>query len=282
MAIEATATPALTMTYTLTNTQGIASTTETATVGYSALQFPNGSGSGNINIGAIITGSITSGENVYFDFQNLQKQVWESSIGLDFTSRDALPIRPHVYPNRGVKGLVLTNTWDGNVFNSGVDYLDTWSGIVTPSGTGLSTLFNTEDATIKNEFPLLNLHATGSPWEVNGPFTDIFNGESGNITLSPKGTWAYSDTIGVTPTYDTASAQYRHVLTLNTENWPNISGSGGLTSGTSGDPVFYHIWNDHTDHGNDANGDPAINPWSGNLPTLSYEFLVIGVTGVNY
>ena len=58
-------------------------------------------------------------------------------------------------------------------------------------------------------------------------------------------------------------------LSIVTENFTNISGSGGLSSGTSGDTVYYPIWNDFT----------SGNPWSGNLPRMSYELLAIGVTG---
>ena len=63
--------------------------------------------------------------------------------------------------------------------------------------------------------------------------------------------------------------RFRHVLSVTTENFTNVSGSGGLSSGTSGDAVYYPIWNDVA----------SDNPWSGNLPRLSYEILVIGVTG---
>lgn len=275
MAISATATPSLNIAYTLANSEGIATTSETSSVGYTELLFSNGSGTGEITIGNVITGTIASGETIYFDFKELPKAVWDSNIYLDFTSRDGLPTTPYVNPERGIKGILLTNSWNTNVFNSGVDYLDTWSGIVTPNGTGLSSLFHNSIP----QLPNLNLHATGEGDGISGGFTDIFNGGSGNIAIGPLGTWAYSQTVGIPAVYDDASIAYRHVLSLTTENWPNISGSGGLTSGTSGDPVYYAIWNDYTDHGVDANGDPAINPWSGNVPTMSYELVVVGVTG---
>ena len=75
--------------------------------------------------------------------------------------------------------------------------------------------------------------------------------------------------LGKTPIFDTVSPRYDHVLSLTTENFTNVSGSGGLSSGTSGDAVYYPIWNDVT----------SGSPWSVNLPRLSYEILVIGVTG---
>ena len=275
MAISATATPSLNIGYTLANSQGIATTSETSSVGYTALLFTDGSGTGNVVIGNVITGTIVSGETIYFDFKALPKAVWDSKIYLDFTSRDGLPTTPYVNPERGIKGILLTNSWNTNVLNSGVDYLDIWSGIVTQSGTGLSSLFHNSIP----QFPQLNVHATGANDAISGGFTDIFNGESGNINIGPLGTWAYSDIVGTPAVYDEASIVYRHVLSLTTENWPDISGSGGLTSGTSGDPVYYDIWNDDTDHGVDANGDLAINPWSGNVPAMSYELVVVGVTG---
>jgi len=273
MAITAVATPSLNINYTLTNEQGVATTSEVATIGYTTLQFPDGTGTGQVTMGTMVTGLISSGETVVFDFRQLLKQVWDSYISLDFTSVDNLPVSPYLRPAHGVKGILLTNSWNTNVFSSGVDHLDIWSGIVTQSGTGLSSLF------VGQEFPNLNLHATGNNVVVGGPWTDLFNGESGNITIGPLGTWGYSDTIGKTPVFDPAAFKYRHVLSLTTENWPDISGSGGLTSGTSGDAVYYSIWNDYADHGVDANGDPAINPWSGNVPSMSYELIVVGVTG---
>ena len=53
MAITSTATPAIGMSYTLSNVQGGATTTENTTIGNTAtsLQFPHGSGSGNVNMG---------------------------------------------------------------------------------------------------------------------------------------------------------------------------------------------------------------------------------------
>ena len=274
MAITASASPSLNINYTLINSESTQTTSEVSSVGYSTMKFPDGSGTGQITMGTVITGSIASGETVYFDFRQLLKKVWDSYISLDFSSPDNLPISPYLKPAHGIKGILVTNSWNANVFSSGVDHLDTWSGIVTQSGTGLSSLF------AGNEFPNLNLHATGNVMQAGGPWIDLFNGESGNIAIRPLGTWAYADSIGITPVYDPGSFAYRHVISLSTENWPDISGSGGLTSGTSGDPVYYSIWNDHADHGVDANGDPAINPWSGNVPALSYEFIAIGVTGV--
>ena len=139
--------------------------------------------------------------------------------------------------------------------------INNWAG---SSGDGIEDWFPISG------LPKLNIHATGNGGAISGGFSGLFNGGSGNVAINPQGTWAFTDTIGKTPIYSNYPFPiYNHVLSLTTENFTNVSGSGGLSSGTSGDAVYYPIWNDV------ASG----NPWSGNLPRLSYEILVIGVTG---
>ena len=148
-------------------------------------------------------------------------------------------------PERGVKGMVVINNWAGS------------------SGGGIEDWFPISG------LPRINIHATGDASSISGGFSGLFNDGSGNIAINPQGTWAFTDTIGQTPVFDTVAPRYDHVISLTTENFTNVSGSGGLSSGTSGDAVYYPIWNDVT----------SGSPWSGNLPRLSYEILVIGVTG---
>ena len=135
---------------------------------------------------------------------------------------------------------------------------NTWAG---SSGEGIEDWFPIAG------LPKLNIHATGDTSSISGGFSGLFNDGSGNVAINPQGTWAFTDSLGNTPIFDTGAPRYDHVLSLTTENFTNVSGSGG--TGVGGVPVYYPIWNDV------ASG----NPWSGNLPRLSYEILVIGVTG---
>jgi hypothetical protein len=246
MVFTASSTPSLGIAYTLTD----GSATETSSVSI-VRQFLNGTGTGQITIGAVVTGFISSGETVVYDFQKFPKSAWGSQILLDFASTG-------INPERGIKGLIVTNTWDTKVLPVGAASISSWSDIVTPTSTGLANA----------DLPRINIRATGVASAISGGFNGLFNGESGNIPINPKSTWSFVDPVGKTPVYDTSSSVYTHTLSIVTENFTNISGSGGLSSGTSGDTVYYPIWNDVT----------SGSPWSGNLPRLSYEMLVIGVT----
>ena len=261
MAASISSTPSLVIAYTLT----AGSTTETSSVG-SSLIFPNGTGTGQVNIGVATTGYISSGETIIYDFQKFPKEIWNSQILLDFTSEsDAFPLIANLdNPERGIKGLIVTNTWDTSVLPTGAASISSWSGIVTPTSTGLDNA----------DLPRINIRATGVYSAISGGFTQLFNSkfnidESGNVPINPQSTWSFVDPVGVTPIYDDFDGTYMTTLSIVTENFTNISGSGGLSSGTSGDAVYYPIWNDVT----------SGNPWSGNLPRLSYEILAIGVTG---
>ena len=259
MATSMSSTPSLDITYTLTD----GNITETSSVGLS-LKFPDGTGTGQVNIGVGITGYISSGETVIYDFQKFPKEIWNSHLLLDFTSEsDSFPLIANLdNPERGIKGLIVTNTWDTSVLPTGAASISSWSGIVTPTSTGLANA----------DLPRINIRATGSYSYPSGGFTQLFNSkynvdESGNISINPKSTWSFVDPVGKTPIYDTGSPVYMHTLSIVTENFTNISGSGG--TGVGGVPVYYPIWNDVT----------SGNPWSGNLPRMSYEILAIGVTG---
>ena len=247
MVVIASSIPSLNITYTLTD----GTTTETSDVGLS-LEFPDGTGRGQINIGVGITGYISSGETIVYDFQKFPKEIWNSQILLDFTSTG-------INPERGIKGWILTNTWNTSILSTGAASISSWTDIVTPTSTGLANA----------DLPRINIRATGDGTAISGGFSGLFNDGSGNISINPQSTWSFVDPVGKTPVYDTSSSVYTHTLSIVTENFTNISGSGGLSSGTSGDAVYYPIWNDFT----------SGNPWSGNLPRLPYEILVIGVTG---
>lgn len=255
MAFTASSTPSLAITYTLTD----GTTTETSVGGkinpsLYLPSFPYGTGTGQVDIGVTSTGYISSGETVIYDFQKFPKDIWNSQILLDFTSSD-------INGQRGIKGLIVTNSWDAasKVLPTGAASISSWTGIVTPDGTGLPI----------SALPRINIRATGDSDGYSGGFTQLFNGESGNISINPQSTWSFVDPVGKSPVFNDVSITYMTILSIVTENFTSISGSGGLSSGTSGDTVYYPIWNDVT----------SGNPWSGNLPRLSYEILAIGVTG---
>ena len=244
MATVASSTPALSIPYTLNEIHNGGASSEYSQIGYTTLNYPDGTGTGQVTIGVIATGYISSGETIHYDFQKFPKSSWDSQILLDFTSTyGSMSVDS---PDRGVKGMVVINHWAGS------------------SGSGIEDWFPI------SALPRLNIHATGNETAYSGGFSGLFNDGSGNIAINPQGTWAFTDTIGKTPIYDdTAISRFRHVVSLTTENFTVVSGSGGLSSGTSGDAVYYPIWNDVT----------SGSPWSGNLPRISYEILAIGVTG---
>ena len=235
MSTTASAMPSLALGYTLTGNDKYSSVSETTIVGYRNQQWTNGTGTGNIDMGIVYTGYIASGERLNFNFTTMPKKVWDETIDLNFTSTlIAGPLNdPSNYssPQRGIKAMLLTNNWKGSLENS--SQIESW---FPSSGV-----------------PRLNLHATG-----HYAFTNLFNGESGNISINPQSTWAMTDLIGKTPIYDGATTTYNYELTITAENFTNVIGTGG-----------YSIWNDHG----------PTNPWSGNLPRIPYELILVGVTG---
>ena len=243
MATTASSTPALKMSYTLSELHNGGASSEYSDIGYTTLNYPDGTGTGQITIGVVASGYISSGETIYYDFQKFPKSSWDSQIFLDFTSTNDTWTLDN--PERGVKGMVVINNWAGS------------------SGDGIEGWFPI------SALPKLNIHATGNGYAISGGFSGLFNGGSGNIAINPQGTWAFTDVLGKTPIYDDIGSfnKYNHVLSVTTENFTNVSGSGG--TGVGGAPVYYPIWNDVT----------SGSPWSGNLPRLPYEILVIGVTG---
>ena len=257
MATTASSTPSLNIPYTLVSTNDVVTASEVGDAGYAALSYPDGTGTGQITIGVVATGYISSGETILYDFQKFPKTTWNSQILLDFTSTYTSFTVDN--PERGVKGMAVINSWNTAVLPTGAASISSWNSIVTTTSTGLANA----------DLPRLNIHATGDASSISGGFSGLFNDGSGNVAINPQGTWAFTDSLGKTPIFDTGAPRYDHVLSLTTENFTNVAGSGGLSSGTSGDAVYYSIWNDVT----------SGSPWSGNLPRLSYEILVIGVTG---
>ena len=75
MAASISSTPSLAITYTLAD----GTITETSSVGNTSLIFPDGTGTGQVNIGVTSTGYISSGETVIYDFQKFA-HVWHQNL----------------------------------------------------------------------------------------------------------------------------------------------------------------------------------------------------------
>ena len=179
MATIASSTPSLNIPYTLVSINNVVTASEVGNAGYSALSYPDGTGTGQITIGVVATGYISSGETVHYDFQKFPKSSWDSQIFLDFTSLGAFG--PPLSPERGVKGMVVRNSWDTNVLPTGAASISSWNSIVTSTSTGLSNA----------DLPRLNIHATGSMLALSGGFTQLF--EVGDNTIQYDGGASTSD-----------------------------------------------------------------------------------------
>ena len=168
MPILATATPSLTISYTVSQSDSTQTFSESTSVGYSAFTFSDGTGMGQINMGIKNTGYLPSGDTKIFDFDAFPKEVFNSSYDVSFTSRSQVGLV--LNPERGVKGILITNTWEH------------------PSGSFPSG-FTT------GELPYFTIAATGQ-----AGFTGLFNDGSGGIQVMPSSTWAYTNYVGATPT----------------------------------------------------------------------------------
>ena len=176
MAVSASATPSLNISYSITETNTDTSFTESAGIGYTTLTYANGTGIGQINAGVSTTGTLPSGGTGVFDFNDYKKSLFNSSISMTFASSGSTASPSN--PEYGVKGIIVTNTW-------------------STTGTLPATL------------PYFTIAATG----IDG-FSGLFNGESGNINVVPTGTWAYIDHVGKTPIYNTVTSTYNTKISL--------------------------------------------------------------------
>jgi len=169
MAISASSTPSLQITYSLAQSDSSQSFSESSSVGYTRFRFKDGTGLGQVNMGIKNTGYLPSGGTKIFDFDAFPKDVFGSSFPVSFTSR--AQAGNVLNPERGIKGILVTNTW------------------THPSGNIPASGFNLE------ELPYLTIAATGQ-----SGFTGLFNDGSGAITVMPSSTWAYTNYVGATPT----------------------------------------------------------------------------------
>ena len=169
MPIQANSNPYLTVSYTLSQSDSTQTFSESSSAGYSSFEFTDGTGLGQINMGIKNTGYLASGGTKIFDFDAFPKEVFNTSYDISFTSRSQVGT---VYnPERGVKGILITNTWSH------------------PSGGAFPSGFTTGD------MPYFTIAATG----IAG-FTGLFNDGSGGIQVMPSSTWAYTNYVGATPT----------------------------------------------------------------------------------
>lgn len=134
MAVTASATPSLNISYTLTQLGPKLSVNEQASVGYygDSLTFGNGTGIGSINFGVRETGYLVSGGTGYFDLTSMYKTIFNTSLNIGFS---------------GVKGIIVTNTYNptGIAVASDIPYFN----IRATGLEGLSGLFNDGSGNIK-------------------------------------------------------------------------------------------------------------------------------------
>lgn len=156
---------------------------ETATVGLVNFPYENGTGTGQINVGVASSGYLPSGESKVFDLSRFPKTHLGIETGLCFTSIGQGDSQWYtvdhtsVNPERGIKGIVITNTWKPP--NSGQPGNENGSGVPP------------------YDYPYITVAATG-----NSAFSGLFNGESGNVKINPHGNWTFTDFVGVTPYQD--------------------------------------------------------------------------------
>lgn len=143
--------PSIDIAYTLTETNADTTITESTTVG-NTIVFVQGSGTGAGNMGALSTGYLPSGGTLVLDLKALSKSMFGSSLTLDYSK---------------INGLLLTADWRGPPA-SGLSY-----------GTGVPAGFPVD------KLPYFTLNGTG----ING-FTNVFNGETGNVRVGYRGTWS--------------------------------------------------------------------------------------------
>jgi len=165
MAISASATPALTMSYTITDTQTDRTISESATAGFSSLIFANGTGVSQVDAGVTLTGSLPSGGSTVFSMTGVPKVVFNKTIDLNF-GRNPAGTFPVTRPGNRIRGILIRNTWEH------------------PSGTPPA------DFTIP-EYPYISIMASGAKG-----FSGLFNG-SGDYKIMPDSAWVFVDSVGI-------------------------------------------------------------------------------------
>ena len=131
-------------------------------------------------MGITLSGTLPSGGNLGFDFSELEKPVFGSTISIGFAQRVAST--PVAGSGNRVRSITIVNKWNGSGNNG-------FSGL-EPSG-----------------LPYLTVAAIGG-----SGFSGLFNGESGNIRIKPYSSWSFTDYIGVYPMKSGSPEQY--ALTL--------------------------------------------------------------------
>ena len=185
MPVTATATPSLNLSYTMVDTTADRSVSENASVGYTLQQFSNGTGYSEVNMGVTLSGVLERGLPFNIDFTGIPKSILGLTKRLNFTSQ--VSGGTGVYPQFGVKGILVTNIWNGL------------------SGTGFANV-------AQAEMPYIQIETTG-----HYGFRGLFgNQRQSGIRIYPQSTWAYTNAKGDTPLYDSSSVghdAYRLTLT---------------------------------------------------------------------
>ena len=135
MAITVSAVPQFQLTYTLTETSpstfgslfdsvGSATSSE-STVGGSKITFSDGTGTGAVNMGAEITGTLPSGGSLDFNMTSFEKNSYGVAGTVNFSS--------------GIKGITVVNTYSGGLSGwPASGYSPTDMPRITISATGIS------------------------------------------------------------------------------------------------------------------------------------------------
>ena len=148
MAITVSAVPQFQLTYTLTETSpstfdslfdsvGSATSSE-STIGGSKITFSDGTGTGAVNMGAELTGTLPSGGSIDFNITSFEKSSYGVAGTVDFSS--------------GVKAITVVNTYSGGLSGwpaSGYSPSDMPRLTLSATGvSGYSGLFNADSGNL--------------------------------------------------------------------------------------------------------------------------------------
>ena len=132
MAVTASATPSLSLTYSLLQTDPKLSVSESASIGYTNLTFNHGTGIGGVTFGIKESGFLPSGGTVNFDLKSMFKTIYHTGMNINFT---------------GIRGFMVTNTYNAptGMVGSAIPYFN-----MRATGLdGFSGLFNGGSGNVK-------------------------------------------------------------------------------------------------------------------------------------
>jgi len=159
MAYSITSTVKADIPYTAISTYGVYNSNETASLGHS-LNFTFGTGTGQINAGVYYSGNLSDDPNP--QLRSLVLDLNSFPKNLFHATGEKI-----TFTGGDVKGIVVVNEWNG------------------PDNAGITGLGNSAN---------LNVRATGAD-----ACTGLFNGGTGNVKVTPNGTWLFLDQQGIRP-----------------------------------------------------------------------------------